>query len=61
MNEANKKIKAVIKDQTIDSYQNNIDYQKYGRPIDSLEQENEIKEDPKLTKKITDILIIKIT
>ena len=39
-----------IKDQTIDSYQNNIDYQKYGRPIDSIEQDNEIKEEPKINK-----------
>ena len=50
MNQPNKKIKAVIKDQTIDSYQNNIDYQKYGRPIDSIEQDNEIKEEPKINK-----------
>jgi len=50
INQSNKKIKAIIKDQTIDSYQNNIDYQKYGRPIDSIEQENEIKDDPKINK-----------
>ena len=43
-NEQNKKIKAVIKDQPLDSFPNNIDYQKYGKPIDSLEQEIDNKE-----------------